>query len=325
MKSRLLLLNSLVAILALPEAATGAMTWRTLSPASQARQEVAVATSGGKVYLIGGIRETSISSAMEEYDPATDQWRFRASLPEPLHHSVAMAHGGLIYVFGGYRSLAFDSTSAAYRYDPSTDRWTAIAPMPASRGAPAGAVIGDRLYVVGGASPQTNSLIAYIPAENRWITLSPMRVARDHLAAAAISGRLYVAGGRNGSSLTLDILEEYDPQLDRWITRASMPTGRSGIAAEVLRGRMFVFGGEGNNRSATGTFAEVESYDPLTDQWVVETPMAVPRHGIGAAAIDGKIYVPAGATRQGFGPSGVCHSDAVFSSLARARETFSMI
>jgi len=306
----------LLGVLILCAAEGRAMTWRTLAAAGQARQEVAVATLGGKVYLIGGIRETSVSSAMEEYDPATDRWRFLASLPERLHHSTAMAHGGFIYVFGGYRSLAFDSTNAAYRYDPSTDRWTTITPMPTPRGAPAGAVIDDRLYVVGGASPQTNSLIAYIPAEDRWITLSPMRVARDHLAAGVIGGRLYVVGGRNGSSFTLNLLEEYDPQLDRWVTRAPMPTGRSGIGAEVLRDRLFVFGGEGNGRSAAGTFAEVESYDPLTDRWRIETPMALPRHGIGAAAVDGKIYVPAGAILQGFGPTS--HND-VYLEVPRRR------
>ena len=301
--NRPLLLTPLLAFLIPAAGEAGPLTWRTLAPAGQARQEVAVTSLDGKVYLIGGIGATSVSSAMEEYDPVTNQWRFLASLPEPLHHHVAVSHGGFIYVFGGYRSLAFDSTNVAYRYDPITDRWTSLAPMPSPRGSPAGAVIGDRLYVVGGASPQTNSLIAYIPAENRWITLSPMRVARDHLGAAAIAGRLYAVGGRNGSGLTLNVLEEYDPQLDRWVTRTPMPTGRSGIAAEVLRGRLFVFGGEGNSRLPSGTFAEVESWDPLTDRWMPETPMARPRHGIGAATVDGKIYVPAGAVLQGFGPT----------------------
>ena len=55
----------------------------------------------------------------------------------------------------------------------------------------------------------------------------------------------------------------------------------------------------------SGVFSENESYDAITATWRSELPMATPRHGIGAAAISGRIFIPAGATVAGFGTSDI--------------------
>ena len=47
-------------------------------------------------------------------------------------------------------------------------------------------------------------------------------------------------------------------------------------------------------------FAEVEIYQPETESWRAVLPMRTPRHGMGAAVVDGTLYVPGGADRQGF-------------------------
>lgn len=80
-----------------------------------------------------------------------------------------------------------------------------------------------------------------------------------------------------------------------------MPTPRGGAAGAVAEGRLYVVRGEGNPAAASGVFAEVEAYDPETDRWTSLPPMSTPRHGTGAAALLGQIYVPGGATQQGFG------------------------
>ncbi|HEY3493794.1 MAG TPA: kelch repeat-containing protein, partial [Polyangiaceae bacterium] len=60
-------------------------------------------------------------------------------------------------------------------------------------------------------------------------------------------------------------------------------------------------GGEGNSAAQSGVFPDIEAYDPETDSWERFPPMAVPRHGFAAAALGGRIYLPGGATEQGFG------------------------
>ena len=48
-------------------------------------------------------------------------------------------------------------------------------------------------------------------------------------------------------------------------------------------------------------FPQTEVYNATTNTWTTLAPMPNPRHGMGAAVVDGKMYVPGGANRQGFG------------------------
>jgi hypothetical protein len=63
----------------------------------------------------------------------------------------------------------------------------------------------------------------------------------------------------------------------------------------VVDGVIYVFGGEGSS----GTFDENEAYDPEGDSWEAMPPMPTARHGIGAAAVAGVIYVPTGGPTPG--------------------------
>jgi N-acetylneuraminic acid mutarotase len=69
----------------------------------------------------------------------------------------------------------------------------------------------------------------------------------------------------------------------------------------VVQGCLYVLGGEGNANLPSGVFPQNEVYDPRTDVWETLTPMATPRHGIGAAVLGDRIFVPGGANVQGFG------------------------
>jgi hypothetical protein len=48
-------------------------------------------------------------------------------------------------------------------------------------------------------------------------------------------------------------------------------------------------------------FPETDAYDPTTNTWRTLTNMRTPRHGMGAAGVGAKLYVPGGATAQGGG------------------------
>jgi N-acetylneuraminic acid mutarotase len=93
----------------------------------------------------------------------------------------------------------------------------------------------------------------------------------------------------------------YDPVQNEWQQKASMPTARGGTAAGVVGDKLYVVGGEGNPADASGVFPQVEEYDPATDQWTSLGDMLTPRHGMGAAGLDGVLNVPGGATTQGLG------------------------
>ncbi len=286
--------------------------WFVLAPVITPRQEVSVAAANGKLYLIGGIAGTTVLSSVEEF--SNGRWRLVAPLPEPLHHSAAATIADSIYVIGGYRTLAFDPTNRVYRYDSTLDQWSRVADLPRARGAHAAAAIDGKVYAAGGAQTPRD-LVVYDPATDRWSELASMPTGREHHAAAALDGKLYVAGGR--LPVNRDAFERYDPAADSWTSLPPLPTARSGIAAAALNRRIYVFGGEGNAQSSTGVFAQNESYDPATNTWRSEEPMPVPRHGIGAAVIDGRIHIPAGAEVQGFGVS--ARHDAFMNEIPKRR------
>jgi hypothetical protein len=60
-------------------------------------------------------------------------------------------------------------------------------------------------------------------------------------------------------------------------------------------GKFSIFGGE----APSGTFPQVEAYDPQIDGWSVHTPMPTARHGLGAVAVGGRVYVVSGGPTPG--------------------------
>ncbi len=293
-----------LAIAALPQRGS----WVTLAPMNEARQEVAVTSLNGLIYVIGGIRgDRSTADTVEVYDPATDSWHFAAPLPEPLHHTAAVTVNGRIYVIGGLSGLRFTPRNVTFEYDPQQDVWRSRQPMPRRRGALAAAVVDGRIYAAGGSpSFRERSFAVYDPVRDEWDVLPDMPTPRNHLAAAAIGSEFYAIGGRTtGGDFTLDVVEIFDTRAGTWRSGPSMPTGRSGIAAAVVDGVLYVFGGEGNSRHPLGVFDATEAFFPEPGEWRALAPMPTPRHGIGAAVVGGTIYIPGGGPVQGFGVTNV--------------------
>jgi N-acetylneuraminic acid mutarotase len=265
------------------------------------RQEIGVAAREGTIYALAGFLGNGAPSATAEaYDVAGDRWRRIASLPQALHHPAAATLDGTVYLVGGYDDRG--AVDSLWAYDAAADRWQRRAPLPTARGALTAAVLDGRLYAIGGDRGRAvRDVAAYDPAADAWEELPLMLHARDHLASGVVNGRIYVAGGRNGSDFTMSVLEEYDPASRTWTDRAPMPTGRSGIGGAGVGGRFYVFGGEGNRAHPQGIFDAVEAYDPAQNAWARLAPMATPRHGINAAVIGSRVYLPGGATVEGFG------------------------
>jgi hypothetical protein len=211
--------------------------------------------------------------------------------------------GNKVYIAGGYGDVGAIPTT--FELDTDLMTWTRKADMPSARGAGAAVAHNGKLYVIGGERGFTVSDAAvFDPASNAWTELPPMPTPRNHHSAAVVRGKIYVVGGRPGN---LTANEAYDPLTNTWGHKAPMPTGRSGIAAATVDNFVFVFGGEGNPASPNGTFPDHEAYDPDMDSWIRLQPMPLPRHGIGAAVVGNRIFIPGGSPIEGFGTT--AHSD----------------
>ncbi|MGZ5034790.1 MAG: Kelch repeat-containing protein [Usitatibacter sp.] len=196
-------------------------SWKALAPMPSKRGSPVAAAVGDKIYVIGGAttppgsKETAVHPArphisvgtVEEYDPATNTWRQRASMPTPRNHATAGVVNGKIYVIGGRVGAAFISAGSSNvdvveEYDPAADAWgSARARMPSAHSAMASGVYGGRIYVSGGEGQNAQmmytfrALEAYDPAANRWAVLPSMPVSRHGLAGTVLGNRLHMVSG----------------------------------------------------------------------------------------------------------------------------------
>ena len=202
-------------------------TWKALAPLPTKRGSPLAAVMNDKIYVIGGAttppgsKQTSIDQmqaqvclgTVEEYDPATNTWRERATMPTPRNHAAIGVVNGKIYVIGGRVGAAFiglaSDTSVVEEYDPATNAWgPPRARMPIARSALAAGVYNGRIYVAGGEyqDPQMmatfRAVEAYDPARNAWTELPSLPVSRHGLAGGIIGNRFYVVGGDVQSSGT---------------------------------------------------------------------------------------------------------------------------
>jgi N-acetylneuraminic acid mutarotase len=195
-------------------------TWKALAPLPTKRGSPVAVTVGNKMYVIGGATvppNTSEPSVLptrphitvgtvEEYDPATNTWRERRSMPTPRNHATAGVVNGKVYVIGGRVAGAFIGVSTnvdvVEEYDPASDTWGAVrARMPTPRSALASGTVGGKIYVTGGEG-QTGVYMStfrafemYDPAANRWTVLPNMPVSRHGLAGAAVGNRIHMVSG----------------------------------------------------------------------------------------------------------------------------------
>src|SRR5262249_10045612 len=120
-----------------------------------ARLRLAAAPAPNReLYATGGATSTSILivrlATVEEYDPATNTWATKASMPTARSGlGVAAAPNGNLYAIGGAGSTGFLTT--AEEYDPATNTWATKAPMPTARDRlGVAAAPNGKLYATGG-------------------------------------------------------------------------------------------------------------------------------------------------------------------------------
>jgi N-acetylneuraminic acid mutarotase len=280
--------------------------------------EMAVATVGTRLYVLGGYPSTRIAvNTLQVYDATTDKWTRGKSYPITIHHPVTVGLHGKLYSLGGQINLNNDGdTGRSFVYDPATDDWRELSRMPTARGGGGGAAIGNKIYVAGGRPPAGNAFEVYDVEQNTWATLPrlPMRIDnRNHIAVAAIGGNIYVAGGRyNGGGFgdpRTDALEMFDPATNVWTTKKPMLRPRGGMSSAVAFGCFHVYGGEGQGiGEPNDVYPDHDVYDPRTDTWTALKRLPAPFHGVtGGAFIDGIIYMPGGGTRSGGSSGSVMH------------------
>ena len=196
-------------------------TWKELAPMPTPRGAGQAVEVNGKIYVIGGARSNKpgdegapippgspdqiVVGTVEEYDPATNQWRARSPMPTARNHFFAGAVDGRIYTIDGRIGSVFvtksDTIDLVEAYDPATDHWALASRAPTTRGDVTGDEHNGLLYIAGGEFQDFQrkmtfwAVETFNPKTNTWSELPHMLVARHGFAAAFLGNKLHVVGG----------------------------------------------------------------------------------------------------------------------------------
>ena len=283
----------------------GAASWTTLAAtAPTPLLEVAVAERAGRIWVAGGLRgDGSASDEVFVLDPGAGTWTSGPKLPEAVHHaSMVSTPTGLVLVGGYVGDTLTVATAAVRRLDDDATAWTDDAPLPDARAAGAAAFDGTRIVYAGGVKPGgiANEVFART-GDGAWETIGRLPVAREHIAATSDNaGRTFVLGGRvGGLDRNLAIVDLVEG--DAVKTVGELPTKRGGVAAFWWPSLgACLAGGE----SPGGANPQVECV--TADGTLARLPdLGVARHGIGAAVVDGKVYIVLGGRTPGLSTSDI--------------------
>mmetsp|Transcript_34463 Transcript_34463/g.80008 ORF Transcript_34463/g.80008 Transcript_34463/m.80008 type:complete len:389 (+) Transcript_34463:73-1239(+) len=263
-----------------------------LPDAPRARYRHAAAEVGGKIYLFGGTNGSeAIVQHVDVFDTATSTW---STLPEAFLNATtdnaAFAHGGKIYIVGGY-DAQWSAKTTTYIFDPSKAglaAWTMGPEMQQGRGDFSALMVGDSAFAIGGfhdgnnfeAPLETIERLDVGAGATKWMVRKAMSTARGDKAVAAVNGALHVVGGEgkstDGHSVPLQDVEVYHPDCNEWKEGGDIPSKRFRFTAASHDQSLYIFGGQGY---LEGTYGTAASKYPLMSkveefsETVKETPL----------------------------------------------------
>jgi hypothetical protein len=178
-------------------------------PAHRRRGSAGVAVHAGRIYLVGGNTRGHYAGYvpwLDEFDPATGQWRELADAPHARDHFHAAVLDGRLYAAAGRRT-SFDTDQTLQLtlaevdvYDFASGQWQTLEQGLPTRRAGAGTVaVAGQLLVIGGESaaqvPGHSEVEAYDPGLSQWRSLAPLPRGRHGTQATVLEGRVHLACG----------------------------------------------------------------------------------------------------------------------------------
>jgi N-acetylneuraminic acid mutarotase len=292
---------------ALSSAEIAENSWAPKAPLSKARYSLGAAVVNGKIYAIGGIMLTYQDSLRteskevginEEYDPATNTWTLKKSMPEPLSDFATAAYEGKIYCIGGGVSRFFNFSTGRWDtkltqginavYDPATDTWEMKTPMPTPKSSAQAYVVNGQIYVVGGF-PNGNLNEVYDPIADTW-TIKASSI--DSIGSlTVVDNKIYCIGSDYKWRI-------YDPATDSWsVGSGGLPdflTGAYVVATTGVTSPRRIYVLYNPSDAPSGWIYENQVYDPETESWMSAARVPTQRDDFAVAVVDDLIYVIGG-------------------------------
>lgn len=273
--------------------------------AVESAETVTVSIVPGSGYTAGAASAT-VSIADNDIAPGTTlTW---AAVTRPVigrSEGMGAVVNGKLYLFGGYVDTTYKPTTRGDVYDPATNLWARVADLPFGVSHMGTTTMGDAIYFAGGypatATGQTFSTTAvwrYDTVANSFSNLPNLPAARGGGALVALGRALHFVGGSD--SARRDAAQHWRLDLDNltagWVARAPLPVATNHVAGVALDGKVYIIGGQQNQDAAAIQRAEVQVYDPATNQWTTRAPLPLARSHITSSTLvrNGRIIVLGG-------------------------------
>ena len=179
--------------------------------------------------MLGGIGiEGKSTNTVEEYDPATDTWVTKASMPTARHVLGVAELNGKIYAIGGQKNDdGIRILSTVEEYDPATDTWSTKASMPAAIWGIGAIGVNGKIYAIGGGW----NVHEYDPTTDTWSIKANRLTSGSRLGVAEVNGIIYSVGG---AGVDKKAVEAYTPPAPTTPNNPMNLTATAGDAQVVL-------------------------------------------------------------------------------------------
>jgi N-acetylneuraminic acid mutarotase len=280
-----------------------------------ARAGLGVVAVNGKIYAIGGTTASGtyppdmfaggFVGTNEEYDPATNTWSTKASMPTPRDYFAIAAYQNKIYCIGGAIGFTVDEMSGFYGYvtsgvnevyDTVTDSWVTKASMPFDGMKLQANVVNGKIYVM-----QGSYVHVYDPANDSWtkgtgMPATPVQGSGSPPVSVVVDDKIVVTGEFStgfGSSEQKVLI--YDTETDSWSEGTSGPVvlicGAAGATTGVKAPkRVYVLGVPGGYPSPIIN----QVYDLEADAWAAATPLPTYLKDFGITVVNDILYLIGG-------------------------------
>lgn len=270
----------------------GDPAWTTLADLPTPRYSHAVASSGTRVFVIGGEESSASVTAVASYAPSQGAWGTAAPLADARTNlAAAVGPDGKVYVAGGHNAAQAVYYDLLDVYDPQLGQWASGTPMVARRSDLCAAFGPDgRFYAIGGYTGTSGLTIveAYTPAHAAWAPVAALNDPRDAGAAATLAdGRIVALGGRMPAAQPgTSSVEIYGP-----VIRLDPPSTAAGQTITVHASN---FAGAALLRiSIDGVLTAAGTTDASgTSELTVRTPAGTSAGGHAVQAVDDKSRYP---------------------------------
>jgi N-acetylneuraminic acid mutarotase len=256
-------------------------TWITRTQMPKPRSDFGIAVYQNKIFIFGGFGYIygSVPGFIETtdvYDPETDTWDTRASIPTPREDLCANVVDNKIYLIGGNVYVGATWPSLCNKnevYDPETDTWDTKTPLPNYHGLTSAgldsAVVDDKIYVI--SQTEIDSTIPfnqiYDSETDTWSSGTMMPTLASGFSVVATSGEF---APKRIHVLSRNTHQIYDPETDTWTNGTTMLTSRYSLGVAVVNDELYAIGGyNGDTDLAVNEKYTPQGYIPEFPSWIV--------------------------------------------------------